>query len=92
MTHKPPFTVDDCDIMAYADDDHDYNSFCLTPLLICLCDSAWDFPSAMMTLGLDYLWGPNDPPMHPTIDDARLVYAQFPDVDLPDNFPLEWDT
>ena len=77
--------------------DGDYTGLYVLPLAECMMNSSWDFPSFVMSLGLDHLYDGDCCVMHPTIDDAHII-ARAIDLD-PDSydefvndFPLSWDT
>lgn len=78
-------------------DENDVCGFYVLPLAIAARDSAWDFPSFVMWLGLDHLFTDSEPTMYPTRDDARIIADAIdlePDCydDFINNFPLTWDT
>lgn len=77
--------------------DGEYAGLYVLLLADCMMNSAWDFPSFVMSLGLDHLYDGDCYVMHPTLDDVRLVASAIdldPDEydDFINNFPLSWDT
>jgi hypothetical protein len=81
----------------------DYSGLDIIELFKAMQHSAWDFPSAMSSIGLNDLCDGDLFTMHPTIADARRVLDYIlanNDEDTTDlnrdefltDFPLEWDT
>jgi hypothetical protein len=74
----------------------EYEGLYVLPLAICMRDSSWDFPSFVMSLGLEHLFD-DEPTMYPTANDATIIADV---IDLLDDerdafindFPLHWDT
>jgi len=77
-------------------DNNEYAGLYVLPLAHCLLNSSWDFPSFVMSLGLDEHFD-DEPTMYPTRDDAAIIADH---IDLPaderdafiNDFPLTWDT
>ncbi len=74
-----------------------YDGLLVLPLANCMAESSWDYPSFVMTLGLDHAYD-GEIPMHPDIADATAIADAIGLTDNDDRkkfilaFPLGWDT
>lgn len=79
-------------------EDGEFHGLYLLPLLRAMSDSSWDFPSAMMTLGLDEHFPGGEPTMYPGEREAQILGAiAFQNDESREEFIREfikigWDT